>query len=133
MIKTIKKQIFAVCMMVGLIFLLVGCSQADNATSQLKSEADEFQITRRITVVNLRTDNVLYEIEGRISYSVEADGDLSIVAKISDNKFTRDTIGVGQAGNGITYVVKQIEPNTVDPYHYHVKIYARIPDVDIIQ
>lgn len=111
---------------------LVGCDQATNATYQLKSDADEFKVVRKITVINLRTDTILYEIEGRISYTVESDGDLSIVAKIGDDKFKRDSIGVGQAGNGITYVIEQIEPLEEDPYHYHVKIYARLPKVDIV-
>lgn len=111
---------------------LAGCSQASNATYQLKDDADEFKIVRKITVINLRTDTILYEIEGRISYTVETDGDLSIVAKVGDNKFKRDSIGVGQAGNGITYVIEQIEPIEEDPYHYEVRIYARLPKVDVV-
>lgn len=131
--KNQKKKINALLMMVMCVMLLAGCDQATNATTQLKDDANEFKLTRRITVVNLRTDTILYEIEGRLSYTVESDGDLSIVAKTGENEFSRDSIGIGQAGIGVTYVVEQIEPNTVDPYHYHVKIYARLPEVDIVQ
>ncbi len=98
---------------------------------QLKNDADEFQIVRRITVINLRTDSVLYEIEGRISYTVEADGDFSVVAKVGEDTFKRDAIGVGQAGNGVTYIVEQIEPIEEDPYHYEIRIYARLPEIMI--
>lgn len=131
--KNQKKKINVLLMMVMCVMLLAGCDQATNATTQLKDDANEFKLTRRITVVNLRTDTILYEIEGRLSYTVESDGDLSIVAKTGENEFSRDSIGIGQAGIGVTYVVEQIEPNTVDPYHYHVKIYARLPEVDIVQ
>lgn len=127
-----KKRIFLVVMFV-VALMLVGCSQATNATMQLKNDADEFKVVRKITVINLRTDSILYEIEGRISYEVEADGDFSIVAKTGEDTFKRDTIGVGQAGNGITYIVEQIEPLEEDPYHYEIRIYARLPEVTIVR
>ena len=127
-----KKRIFALMVMVAMMMTMVGCSQPTNATYQLKNDADEFKITRKITVINLRTDAVLYEIEGRISYTVEADGDFSIVAKVGEDMFKRDTIGVGQAGNGVTYIVEQIDPFQEDPYHYEIRIYARLPEVTIV-
>lgn len=126
-----KKRALPILMMLAILITLVGCSQADNATMQLKNDADEFQIVRRITVINLRTDSVLYEIEGRISYTVEADGDFSVVAKVGEDTFKRDAIGVGQAGNGVTYIVEQIEPIEEDPYHYEIRIYARLPEITI--
>lgn len=128
-----KKRFFALMAMLAIVITMVGCSQADNATMQLKNDADEFKVTRRITVINLRTDTILYEIEGRISYTVEADGDFSIVAKVGDDTFKRDTIGVGQAGDGLTYIVEQIEPLEEDPYHYEIRIYARLPEISIVE
>lgn len=127
-----KKRILAILTMLLIMVTLAGCSQADNATRQLKEDADEFQVVRKITVINLRTDTILYEIEGRISYTVEADGDFSIVAKTGDDSFKRDVIGVGQAGNGITYIVEQIDPIEEDPYHYEIRIYARLPKATIV-
>lgn len=127
-----KKRIFALVAMVMVMIMMTGCSQADNATVQLKNDADEFKITRKITVINLRTDTILYEIEGRISYTVEADGDFSIIAKVGEDTFKRDTVGVGQAGNGITYIVEQIEPFQEDPYHYEIRIYARFPSISVV-
>lgn len=128
-----KKRVFALVAAVVMVMVaLTGCSQADNATIQLKEDADEFKIVRKITVINLRTDTVLYEIEGRLSYTVETDGDFSIIAKVGEDTFKRDTIGVGQAGNGITYIVEQIEPFPEDPYHYEIRIYARLPEITIV-
>ena len=125
-------SVLAIGVLIVITLLLTGCSQADNATMQLKNDADEFKVVRKITVINLRTDTVLYEIEGRISYTVEADGDFSIVAKTGEDSFKRDTIGVGQAGNGITYIVEQIEPIEEDPYRYEIRIYARLPQLAIV-
>lgn len=128
-----KKRILAVVMMLAMMLILAGCSQATNATVQLKNDADEFKVVRRITVINLRTDSILYEIEGRISYTVEADGDFSIIAKTGEDSFKRDVIGVGQAGDGITYIVEQIEPLEEDPYHYEIRLYARLPEITVVR
>ncbi len=129
-----KKRFLVMAMiLISLMLTGAGCSQASNATHQLKDDADEFKIVRRITVINLRTDRILYEIEGRISYKVEVDGDFSIVAKVGEDTFKRDTIGVGQAGNGITYIVEQIEPFEEDPYHYEIRIYARLPEITVVE
>lgn len=128
-----KKRFLVVLAMLMVMVTLAGCSQATNATMQLKEDADEFKVVRKITVINLRTDTILYEIEGRISYTVETDGDFSIVAKIGEDSFKRDVIGVGQAGNGVTYIVEQIEPIEEDPYHYEIRIYARLPEITIVE
>lgn len=129
-----KKKVCVLLVMVMMAMVTAGCSsQATNVTYQLKNDADEFKIVRKITVINLRTDTVLYEIEGRISYTVESDGDFSIVAKVGEDTFKRDTIGVGQAGNGITYIVEQIDPFQEDPYHYEIRIYARFPSISIVE
>lgn len=126
-----KKRIFKAAIILTIMMFLLGCTQAENVTEQLKNDADEFKITRRITVINLRTDSVLYEIEGRISYEVEEDGDFSIVAQVGEDTFKRDAVGVGQAGNGVTYIVEQVEPREADPYHYEIRIYARFPEVTV--
>ncbi len=128
-----KKRIFSVVAMLMIMVTLAGCSQAENVTVQLKNDADEFKVVRRVTVINLRTDAVLYEIEGRISYTVEEDGDFSIVAQTGEETFKRDSVGVGQAGNGITYIVEQIEPLEEDPYHYEIRIYARFPEISVVR
>lgn len=128
-----KRRILSVMVMLTVIMMLAGCSQAENVTTQLKNDADEFKVVRRVTVINLRTDAVLYEIEGRISYTIEEDGDFSIVAQTGKDTFKRDSVGVGQAGNGVTYIVEQIEPLEEDPYHYEIRIYARFPEISVVR
>jgi len=99
-----KKLVICIMPVVVLVMMLVSCrAQADNVTQQLKNDADEFQIYRKVTAINLRTDSVLFEIEGYISYTVEADGDFSIVAKVGESEFVRDVVGL--SGDGITYIV----------------------------
>ena len=128
-----KKRIFSVVAMLMIMVTLAGCSQAEIVTVQLKNDADDIKVVLRVTVINLRTDAVLYEIEGRISYTVEEDGDFSIVAQTGEETFKRDSVGVGQAGNGITYIVEQIEPLEEDPYHYEIRIYARFPEISVVR
>ena len=46
---------------------LCGCSEASRVRRNLNQEADNFNIQRRITVLNARTDKVLLEMEGTFS------------------------------------------------------------------
>ena len=127
-----KKMFVLVILLIALsLTILSGCSQASNVTTQLKNDADEFQIYRKVTAINLRTDTVLFEIEGYISYTIESDGDFSIIAKIGEREFVRDVVGL--SGDGITYIVEQLKPQKADPYNFEVRIYARLPEITINQ
>jgi hypothetical protein len=121
--------VFVPLVLVFVSSMLTGCSQASNVTTQLKNDANEFEIYRKVTAINLRTDTVIFEIEGYISYTVESDGDFSIIAKVGEDKFVRDVVGL--SGDGITYVVEQLEPKKEDPYNFEVRIYARLPEITV--
>lgn len=45
---------------------LCGCSEAWKVRYNLNQEADNFNIQRRITVLNARSDKVLLEMEGSL-------------------------------------------------------------------
>lgn len=54
----------------GILFLLAftGCEQpADVARINVSEQADNFQVHRTLTVINLRSDEVIYEISGFFS------------------------------------------------------------------
>lgn len=46
-----------------LVFGLAGCTEADQVRHNLSQEADNFNIRRKLTVFNIRTDTVLFQME----------------------------------------------------------------------
>ena len=114
------------------LLLLSGCSSdADVASKNLSTAADNFEIQRRIIFVNGITDKYLLVIEGRCSLgNFDAERELSVTCKIGDDQFVKHFLGLS---DNVTYVVEQTKAVSVSEYHYRVvfKPEAIIPDIDL--
>lgn len=62
-----KKRILMALVLTVMVFLLVGCTQADVVSHNLSKEADAFNVTRRLAVINARTDKPIFEMVGNFS------------------------------------------------------------------
>ncbi|MCI5722386.1 MAG: hypothetical protein MR283_00065 [Erysipelotrichaceae bacterium] len=59
-----------------------GCTQADTVRHNFTEDADSFNITRRITVFNTRTDKVLMQMTGVMSIKTDSDTkELNVLVK----------------------------------------------------
>lgn len=103
--------------------LLAGCvSDADNASRNLGTAAEQFEIVRRVTAINGITDKVMLEIEGRCSVETGESavaGSLEVTCKIGPNEYTKHFIGLS---DNVSYVVQQLEPADASVYHHRVLI-----------
>lgn len=54
------------------LLTITGCTQADTVRHNLTEDADSFNITRRITVFNTRTDKVLMQMTGVMSIKTDS-------------------------------------------------------------
>lgn len=117
--KKVKKVLIAVllCMMA---IVLSSCRQADMVRHNLKREADDFNVRRRITVLNTRTDTPMMQITGLISIDTDSDGDLNITIEKAPNEFVLNYAHLSQ---DTTYMVEQIETKEVSKYQYEIKFY----------
>ena len=119
--RTIKIYII-VAILTVMVFVLSSCHQADVVRQNLKREADDFNIRRRITVMNTRTDTPLMQITGLISIDVDDDGDLNITIEKAPNEFVLNYAHLSQ---DTTYIVEQIETKEVSKYQYEIKFYPK--------
>ena len=112
-----KIALLVLCTLVALIG--TGCSlenEADVASYNLSEEADNFNIYRKITVMNNQTDNVMLEFEGWCSIRKDnQDNQLEITYRTGENAYAKDFVGLNDR---TTYTVTQLEPKNVDKYHY---------------
>ena len=59
-----------------------GCTQADTVRHNITENADSFNVTRRITVFNTRTDKVLMQMTGVMSLKTDSDTkELNVLVK----------------------------------------------------
>lgn len=116
------KKIFAVVFLVALAFLLSACTQADIVQHNLRREAEDFNVRRRITVLNTRTDKAMMQITGLLSISTDDDGDLNITIQKGPGEFV---LNYAHLSNDTTYMVEQIETMEVNKYQYEIIFYPK--------
>ena len=59
--KKIKNVILIGIILIIAILVLTGCTEVNRVSHNLGQSADNFNITRRIVVMNARTDTVMFE------------------------------------------------------------------------
>ena len=111
--------------------LVSACSDADVASQNLSTAADNFEITRRIVFYNGITNEYILQIEGLCSLgNYDAAGSLSVTCKTGPNLFKKHFLGLS---DNVTYFSEQIDASPSDPFHYRVifKPETLIPDIDL--
>ena len=125
-----RKRIAAILLSGIIAFGLAGCTTADTVNHNLQKEADEFNVYRKITVTNARTDTIMLRAEGYMSLSNNNSSELVVTIKTGENSYYKDYIYLN---DWTCYVMEQTEPNSVDKYHYELVFYPErlIPDVQV--
>ena len=114
------KKYLCVLLVFVLLICGVGCErEADKVSYNLSKEADNFNIVRRITVINCIQGDVLFQITGRISIKVDS-ADKQLELTVEDNgTYQKHFIGLS---DNVTYVVEDLNigANDVSKYHYTI-------------
>jgi hypothetical protein len=112
------------------VLALTGCeSAASTASKNVSTEADNFNVQRKITGLNTRTGEFAFYAEGRCSISRE-EGDLVAICKHSDTEYRKHIL---MEATDIFVSVTQMAP--IDVSEYHTKVILKpqgiIPDLDL--
>lgn len=116
------KKVILIMMMVVMVFVLASCTESDRVRHNLKREADDFNVRRRITVLNTRTDKPMMQITGLLSINLDSDGDLNITIEKSPGEYVLNYAHLSQ---DTTYIVEQIETKEVSKYQYEIIFYPK--------
>lgn len=112
------KRTFVICMLLTIVISMSGCyRQAERAKYNVKKEADNFNVERRLTVINARTDKPILEIIGYFSLSNNSTNELEITLETDKNVYKVDYVYLNE---WTIYTVEDISGAHVDPYHYEV-------------
>lgn len=104
-------------------------SDADVASKNVSKAADNFEVNRRIVVINGITDKYLMVIEGACSINTDDPQKLVAICKTGPGKYKKFFAGLS---DNVTYTVEQGQPIKASAYHYRVifKPETILPDVD---
>ena len=113
-----KKTITIIAATLCAVLMFAGCRQSYYASHNVSVEADNFNVYRRVTVFNTRTDTVLLQLEALASISVDQDNDLTIVYQTDTDKYRKSYVHLSDE---VTYVVEDIGTGSeVDNYRYQI-------------
>lgn len=122
------KKFICFALLVVCLFSFASCSQADNVNHNLSQAADNFEVVRKITVYNARTDLIVMEMEGYMSLSNNSNRELVVTCKTGPDEYKKNYVYLNEY---VIYVVEDVTGTVTDPYHYKVHFYGAMPDIDI--
>lgn len=120
---------FYILSVMALCLGIVSCNEADVASSNLSTAADQFQVTRRIVFYNGITDTYVLTIEGLCSLDVDSTkSKLSVTCKTGPNSYKKHFLGLS---DNVTYFVEHIDSTNVSGSQYKVVFRPSVivPDV----
>lgn len=122
------KAVIVGAMTVGFLGLTGCSSDADVVSENLSKAADNFEVNRRVVMLNGITDQYLMTIEGACSITDEGN-QLEVVCKVGPNQYKKHFLGLS---DNVSYFVEQGEGVSASANHYRVvfKPQSIVPDVD---
>lgn len=113
------KKFFVIVVAIVMLFALSGCRESERVSYNISQQADNFNVTRKLTVVNVRNDTVLYELIGNFAMTNEGNNELSVISEVAEGQYKKDFIYLNE---WTTYIVQDVSGAYVDQYHYEVNI-----------
>lgn len=103
--------------LVVLMVLLGGCNQSDRVAHNISKEADNFNVTRRLAVINARTDKPIFELVGNFSLKNNSTNELEVICEVANGVYKKHFIYLNE---WTLYVVEDVSGAYVSKYHYEV-------------
>lgn len=118
-----KKIVHATLLIITIIMLtlmITGCEKSDRVNYNIRREANNFNVYRRVVAINTRLNETLFAVEGYISVNVDSDGDLNVTIQTGEEDFK---LFYAHLGDDVTYTVIQTDPIDVTPYAYNISFF----------
>lgn len=115
-----KKIISIIIMLVAVGIIAItatGCSQSDRASYNISKEANRFNVTRRLAVINARTDKPVFELIGNFSLANNSENELEVTVECEKGVYKKHFIYLNE---WTIYVVEDVSGAYVDNYKYEV-------------
>lgn len=112
-----KKFIAMLLALLMVMVCLTGCTESEQVSYNISKEADNFNVTRRLTVINARTDTVLLELIGTFALENNSSSELEVICEVADGQYQKHFVYLNEY---TLYVVEDISGANVDKYHYEI-------------
>lgn len=116
------EKILAMSIVMGMVLIVIlsftGCTEAERVSYNVSKSADNFNVVRRLTVLNARTDKPMFELVGNFSIETDnEDNQLEIICETGRNQYKKHFVRLNE---WTMYVVEDLGGANVSKYHYEV-------------
>lgn len=122
-----RKILLATCVLLG----LTACDkEADVASRNLSTAADQFEVQRRVVFYNGITGDYILSVEGLCSLgNYDTNNRMTVTCKTGPGAYKKHFLGLS---DNVTFFAEQINEKKVSQYHYKVifRPSTIIPDID---
>lgn len=118
-----KNKIVAFALAVLCAVTLASCRESDRVNYNIGKEADNFNVTRRLAVINARTDKPVFELIGNFSLSNNDENELVVTVETADGVYKKHYVYLNE---WTIYVVEDVSGAYVDKYHYEVNFLPKM-------
>lgn len=112
-----KKIIAIILFVILVISFFAGCSEADRVSYNVSQQANNFNVTRRLAVINARSDEPVFELVGNFSLANNGANELEITVESEPGVYRKHFVYLNE---WTIYVVEDVSGAYVDKYHYEV-------------
>ena len=115
-----KKIVTIIGMLIAVVMAtitLTGCTEVNQVSYNISHEANNFNVTRRLAVINARTDKPVFELIGNFSLQNNTTNELEIVCEVSEGVYKKHFVYLNEY---TIYVVEDVSGASVDKYRYEV-------------
>jgi hypothetical protein len=96
---------------------ITGCArESERVSYNVSQEADNFNVIRRLVVINARTDKPMFELVGAFSFEV-SDNRIIAIAETGKNEYKKHSVGLT---DWTLWSVEDLGGANVDKYRYEV-------------
>ena len=112
------KKVYTMFLVVLGICILSGCSDSEVVTQNIKKDAEQFKVLRRIVFMNNITGEYLFEAEGNCSVETNNEAArLELTCKTGEDKQKVHYFGLS---DNTSYIVEQMEWKEENKYKYKI-------------
>lgn len=117
------KKLLLVALVLLMLLAMAGCTEASKVSYNVSAEANNFNVTRRLAVINARSDEPVFELVGNFSLSNNGTNELEIIVEVAPGEYRKHFVYLNE---WTIYVVEDVSGAYVDQYHYEVNF---LPDM----
>lgn len=116
LIKIISVVLVVVLSFTGCM-MLCSMRQSSQVSYNVSQQADNFNVTRRIVVMNSRTDKIIFEMIGNFSVMNNSARELEVIVETAKNDYKKHLIYLN---DWTTYFIEDLSGADVNSFKYEV-------------